>query len=197
MLNNLRRALAPTLDKLGNAAASTGLSPSAWTGLGLVGTLIASLLFGLDIEYAMALGGVVLLVSGFFDIVDGQVARITNKSSKLGAFFDSVSDKVGEVIIFLGILVGGLAAPYLVLIAVSLSLLVSYTRSRAESLGVSLQGVGIGERAERLLIIAIAAIVGGVGHFESAIEYGVIIVCIVAGITLIQRVIRVTRVLRS
>lgn len=197
MLNNLRRTLEPTLSRVGRGAARTGLSPSAWTMMGLVCSVIAALFFGLSIEYGLVLAGVILLVSGFFDVIDGQVARVTNKESKRGAFLDSVSDKVGEVIIFAGILFGGLAAPHFVLIAISLSLLVSYVRSRAESLGVSLQGVGIGERAERLLVIAIAAIVAGITQIDYVMEYAVIVVCVIAGITLIQRVVRVSGTLNS
>jgi len=138
-----------------------------------------------------------LLVSGFFDIVDGQVARVTQKISKKGGFFDSIFDKIAEVAIFLGILVGGYAEPYLVFLAITLSLLVSYVRSRAESLGVNLQGVGIGERAERLLVIAILGIVGGIIAEKDFMEFAVIIVIIISAITFIQRVIVTTKKLRD
>ncbi len=80
--------------------------------------------------------------------------------------------------------------PYLVFLAITLSLLVSYTRSRAESLGVKLQGVGIGERAERLLVIAIIGIIG-------FMEYAIIIVIIIAAITFIQRIVVTTKALRE
>ena len=123
-----------------------------------------------------------MLLAGFFDIVDGQVARVSKKITKSGGFLDSVFDKIAEVAIFLGILVGGFAEPYLVFLAITFSLLVSYTRSRAESLGVKLQGIGIGERAERLLVIAIIGIL-------AFMEYAVIIVIIIAGITFIQRIV--------
>jgi len=137
----------------------------------------------MQIEYAFIFGGILLLISGFFDVVDGQVASITKKTSKKGAFFDSVFDKIAEVAIFLGILIGGFAEPYLVFLAITLSLLVSFTRSRAESFGIKLQGIGIGERAERLLVIAI------IGMIPGLMQYAVIIVIIIAGITFIQRII--------
>jgi archaetidylinositol phosphate synthase len=91
-------------------------------------------------------------------------------------------DKIAETAIFLGILIGGYAEPYLVLLAITLSLLVSYARAKSDSLNVKLQGVGIGERAERLLVIAIIGIVGFMG-------IAVLIVVIIAAITLIQRMI--------
>jgi archaetidylinositol phosphate synthase len=126
----------------------------------------------------------VLLIAGFFDMVDGSVARITGKTTKKGAFLDSSFDKIAETAIFLGIAVGGLANPSWAMLALALSLLVSYTRARAESLGVELKGIGIGERAERLLIVAI---VGMVPH-QDALNWAMILVSIVAGITLGQRI---------
>ena len=140
----------------------------------------ASLIYGINVEYSLILGGIILLVSGFFDIVDGQVARYTNKISKTGGFLDSVFDKIAEVAIFFGILIGGYAEPYLVFLAITLSLLVSYVRAKADAAQIKLQGIGIGERAERLLVIAIVGIIG-------FMEIAVIIVVIIASITLIQR----------
>lgn len=183
MLNNLRDALRPTLEKIGRAFASTGISPDVWTGVGLVFALAASVAYGAPgMQYAAVIGGALLLISGFFDVVDGQVARATGRTSKKGAFLDSVTDKVAEVAVFLGILLGGFADPYLVFLAMALSLLVSYSRSRAESLGIKLQGIGIGERAERLLVVAI---IGMIGFMEIAM----IVVIIIAAVTFIQRVI--------
>ena len=180
MLNNLRESLKPYLQSIGKVFASTGISPNVWTVIGLIFAFVSSLIYGLKFEYSLILGGAILLISGFFDIVDGQVARYTNKITKSGGFLDSIFDKIAEVSIFFGILIGGYAEPYLVFLAVTLSLLVSYTRAIADKLAIKLQGIGIGERAERLLVIAI---VGMIGFMEIAI----IIVIIIAAITLIQR----------
>ncbi len=183
MLNNLREGLKPTLENIGKVFASTGLSANFWTAVGLGFAFASAIVYGIHLQYSFVIGGILLLVSGFFDIVDGQVARITGKTSKKGAFLDSVFDKIAEVAIFLGILVGNYAEGYLVLLAITLSLLVSYTRARAESLGVQLQGIGIGERAERLLVIAI------IGMIPGCLKYAVIIVVIIAAITFIQRLV--------
>ncbi len=182
MLNNLRETLRPALEKIGKGFASTGLSPNFWTSVGLVVALASALVYGLGMEYGLIIGGVLLLVSGFFDMVDGQVAKVTKKTSKKGGYLDSMFDKIAETAIFLGILVGGYVEPYLVLLAITLSLLVSYARAKSDSLNVKLQGVGIGERAERLLVIAIIGIIGFMG-------IAVLIVVIIAAITLIQRMI--------
>jgi len=170
MLNNLRDSLQPCLEKIGKNFARTGLSPNVWTSIGLAFAFASAIVYGINIEFALIIGGILLLISGFFDIVDGQVARVTKKTSTKGAFLDSVFDKIAEVAIFLGILVGGYAEPYLVFLAITLSLLVSYTRARAESVGKSLQGVGIGERAERILVIAIGGIIAGVVGLPEIME---------------------------
>ena len=186
MLNNLRDTLKPALEKMGKGFAATGLSPNFWTVVGLGFALLSAIVYGMGIEFCLIIGGVLLLVSGFFDMVDGQVARVTGKTSKVGSYLDSMFDKIAETAIFLGILVGGYAEPYLVLLAITLSLLVSYARAKSDSLNIKLQGIGIGERAERLLVIAI---IGIIGYMEPA----VIIVVIIAGITLIQRMIFTTK----
>ena len=182
VLNNLRATLAPALEKIGKGFAATGLSANFWTFVGLGFALLSAVVYGMGIESGLIIGGVLLLVSGFFDMIDGQVARVTGKTSKKGSYLDSMFDKIAETAIFLGILVGGYAEPYLVLLAITLSLLVSYARAKSDALNIKLQGVGIGERAERLLVIAI---IGIIGYMEPA----VLIVVVIAGITLIQRMI--------
>lgn len=182
VLNNLRNTLRPTLEKIGKGFASTGLSANFWTFVGLGFALVSAIVYGMGIEFGLIIGGILLLVSGFFDMVDGQVARFTGKTSKKGEYLDSMFDKISEVAIFLGILVGGYAEPYLVLLAITLSLLVSYARAKSDIINIKLQGIGIGERAERLLVIAIIGIIG-------FMDYAVLIVVIIAGITLIQRMI--------
>jgi len=194
LLNKLRELLEPTLTRIGQRFASTGLSANSWTGIGLAVSVLAALVYGSN-EYlnlsstpwnlAAVVGGILLLLSGFFDVVDGSVARVTSQISKKGAFVDSVFDKVAEVAIFGGIAFGQLADSFWCLIALGMSLLVSYTRARAESLGGKLKGVGIGERAERLLIIAIIGMIPA----KEAMQWAMIIVSIVAGITLAQRVV--------
>jgi archaetidylinositol phosphate synthase len=182
VLNNLRATLAPALEKIGKGFAATGLSANFWTFVGLGFALLSAVVYGLGVESGLIIGGVLLLVSGFFDMIDGQVAKVTGKTSKKGSYLDSMFDKIAEVAIFLGILIGGYAEPYLVLLAITLSLLVSYARAKSDALNIKLQGVGIGERAERLLVIAI---IGIIGYMEPA----VLIVVVIAGITLIQRMI--------
>ncbi len=190
MLNNLREVLQPALEKIGKVFASTGLSANFWTLIGLVFALASALVYGLGFEFGLIIGGILLLVSGFFDMVDGQVARATGKTSQNGSYLDSMFDKIAEVAIFVGLLIGGYAEPYLVILAITLSLLVSYARAKSDALNIKLQGVGIGERAERLLVIAV---IGIIGYMQPA----VIIVVVIAGITLVQRMIVTSKNIRE
>jgi archaetidylinositol phosphate synthase len=158
----------------------------------MLSSIVAALLYasavpsiGLIRFNAIILGGIVLLISGFFDIVDGAVARVTKSSSRKGSFLDSSLDKLSEVAVFLGLAIGDLAEPLLCMIALSLSLIVSYIRARAESLGIELKGIGIGERAERLLILAIIGMI----PISGAMQWAVVIVSIIAGITIVQRMV--------
>ena len=190
MLNKFRKRLQPILEKIGLLFSSTGLSPNIFSLIGFVITIISAIIFGINtlkldptINFS-AIGSLLLLAGGFFDVIDGSVAKITKTTSRKGAFIDSTLDKISETIIFLGIAIGELANPILCLVAVSSSLLVSYTRSRAETLGIDLSGVGFGERAERILILAVM----GLLPFSHSLEYGVIIVIGISIITVIQRI---------
>ena len=126
-----------------------------------------------------------LLIGGFFDIVDGSVARRTKQLSLKGSFLDSTGDRISESVIFIGIAVGNLAEPIWCMVALSLSLLVSYVRAKAESLGVDLAGLGVGERAERLLILAIVSLL----PTANAMQWAVLLVSIVAACTVIHRIV--------
>ena len=192
MLNKFRKNLQPILDKIGSIFAELGISPNSITVIGFVIAIISSIIFGLSSIQngiwfnTVLIGSILLLISGFFDVIDGSAARITRQTSKKGAFLDSTLDKISEIVIFLGIAIGNLANPILCIIALASSLLVSYTRSRAESFGVDLSGVGFGERAERLIVLAIMGII----PIQNFLEYGEIIIIIISIVTIVQRIDR-------
>lgn len=181
MLNHLRDRMQPFLEKLGHTFAATGLSANHWSAIGLVIAFAAAVMYGSTFVYAFLIGGILLLVSGFFDIVDGQVARATKTTSRRGSFLDSTFDRIAEIAIFAGLGSGGLVPPELALLGIGLSLMVSYVNAKAESLGLTLRGVGIGERAERLLIIAI------VGMIPGMMALAVLAVVVISAITVGQR----------
>lgn len=181
VLNRMRERIKPALEGIGRAFAATGISANVWTAVGLAVAFAAAIAYGSLIEYSYLIGGILLLVSGFFDMVDGQVARITGKASRRGSFLDSMFDKIAEVAVFAGLGSGGLVEPELALLAIGMSLLVSYARAKADALNVSIQGIGIGERAERLLVIAL------VGMIPGMMPLAVVVVIVIAGITVGQR----------
>ncbi len=168
---------------LGKIFASTKLSPLFWTSSSLAFSLFAGFVYGFNIlSDPMVIGSILVLISGFFDIVDGQVACYTKKISRKGEFIDSVFDRIAEFIIYLGLLVGSHVDPYMLFLVATLSLIVSYIRSKAELIGIKLQGIGIGERAERLSIIVILGIL-------KLIEVAIIIIIILSIVTILQRLI--------
>jgi archaetidylinositol phosphate synthase len=187
LLDRLRSSLGAVLASLGRGATRLIPSPTAWTLIGLLFAVVAFVFYGKGHPF---LGGLMLALSGFFDVLDGAVARAAGKTSKRGAFLDSTLDRVAEVVVYLGIIVGGYTSPYLVLVALSFSLLVSYTRAKGDALGVSLAGIGVGERSERLVVLIVASLLGIVG-------LGVLLVALLALITFVQRTFTVSRALGS
>ena len=185
----LRARLVRYFTSLGNGFSRAVPNPTFWTFVGLAIAALAGAAYWFSGARGELAGGVLILVSGFFDIVDGAVARVTGRVSKRGAFLDSTLDRLAEVVIYLGLLEGGFSPGPLVLLALSLSLLVSYTRAKADSLGTSLSGVGIGERSERLLVLGLASVVGYV-------YWGVVVVILIAGFTFVERVYRASASLR-
>jgi len=142
LLDRLRGRLNAGLTRMGSAAAVALPSPTAWTLLGLLFAILAGVAYSVQGHLLVAVAGVAILVSGLFDIIDGAVARITGSTSKRGSFLDSTLDRFGEFIIYTGVLLSGLVPPIIVLLALALSLLVSYARAKADSLGYSLAGGG-------------------------------------------------------
>ncbi|MDG6997781.1 MAG: CDP-alcohol phosphatidyltransferase family protein [Nitrososphaerota archaeon] len=189
VLNRIRNSIKPLVDSIGRSFESTRLSPNFWTSFGFLVSVIAGLFYALKPDQPY-LAGLLILLSGFFDVVDGAVARIANKISKAGSFNDSTLDRLAEVAIYAGILYGGYTSPLLILLALSFSLLVSYTRAKGDSLGVALSGIGIGERAERLIVLVIFSLLGFV-------NFGVIVVLVIAAFTFLQRYLVIIRKLKS
>lgn len=147
------------VDPLAAVAARTGLSPNALTVTGLVIVVAGSALVVVDLRLA----GAVILVGSALDALDGAVARHTGRASTFGAFLDSVTDRLGDAAM-LGAVAWAvrdtgwlLAAAFTAMV---LALLTSYVRAKAESLGCSAT-VGIIERGERVVIVALGMLLGG------------------------------------
>ena len=141
------------------------LTPNRLTCYGL----LTSMLAGLAFVYWPFWGGVLTLLTGLLDTLDGSLARATQQSKKFGAFLDSVMDRYTEFIIYLGIWFHfyrlDTRTPYSLLILLILfgSLMVSYTRARAEGLGERCL-VGAFQRGERIILIGVAGILNPLLH---------------------------------
>lgn len=134
-----------------------GVSPDVFNYLGAALGLAAGIAFALG---RLSLGGWLVLLGGAADIFDGRIARARGLSSSYGAFLDSTLDRFAEVFTYVGIAWYLAASPWAVLatvLAISGSLLVSYARARGEALGVTCHG-GVMQRAERLVLLALAAL---------------------------------------
>ncbi len=154
------------LQKIVNGLALSRISPNTLTFIGLLINIVAAIFFGYArgdhaVRYFFY-AGLVIFGAGIFDMVDGRVARATNQVSVFGAFFDSVIDRYSDVALFFGLLVyyaRGNRFFYVVLVAfvMTASLMVSYTRARAEALIGSCK-VGFMERPERVVLILLGAL---------------------------------------
>ncbi len=184
MLSTLRNKFIFLIDRTALCLHRAGLTPNMSTAIGFVFAALAGLMFLLRISDVLTyiVSPFFVLLSGLFDALDGSLARLSGQTTKFGGVLDSTFDRYGEVFVLSGITLGGLSSPFWGLAAISCSLMVSYVRARVEVEGVSMSGVGVAERAERILILVAASFLGW-------IEYGVILVAIFSAITVVQRVL--------
>jgi archaetidylinositol phosphate synthase len=185
MLNKVRGRINPAIEAVARPFARAGFTPNGLTVLGLLIGTLAALLFAFQ-EPLWA--GLVVLVCGFFDIIDGAVARLTGKVTDFGGVLDSVLDRYVDFVLFAGIIWGGLAtfaglqSWFWGILALAGSLMVSYTRARAEAAGTGRLAVGIAERGERLLILAVGAMLGYT-------NYAVVLIVFLTPLTVVHRMI--------
>jgi len=182
-LNKLRIKLEPFLSKLALVISRTPLTPNTLTLLSLFVVVVGIYLL-LTIRRGLLLA-IVMLISGFLDAVDGTLARVSGRSTQKGALLDSITDRVCEAFFALMLLLLGLNS-YIVLIFLATSFLTSYLRARGESLGVSLSGVGLMERAERLIGLLIVALILEFSYIDVANAL-LAVLTLLTGVTVIQR----------
>ncbi|CAN5171457.1 CDP-alcohol phosphatidyltransferase family protein [soil metagenome] len=179
------------LQPLARRLTAMRVRPDTLTHVGWTLAVVSAVIFGLG---RVQIAGAVMLLAGLFDALDGAVARESNRMSDFGAFLDSTMDRLSESAIFVGILFfyASTGHPYGALIsgiAMTFSLLTSYSRARAEGLGLRCE-VGLLERAGRVLILSLCAIAG-------FLTVGVSLVAAGALVTTAQRIIHVHRATRK
>ena len=172
------------LEPLFNYLAKWGFSPNTFTVAGVIITTLAALAFILGY---IRIGGILVLLGGLCDTFDGGIARSANKVTRFGAFFDSALDRYSEFVLFFGmgahfVAIKDYMTSIVIFIALCGSIMVSYCRARAESLGFNATR-GIMQRAERIVLIGFGAL-----FHVIALKIAIWLVAILANVTAIQRI---------
>ncbi|AGK61852.1 Phosphatidylglycerophosphate synthase [Archaeoglobus sulfaticallidus PM70-1] len=176
MLSSLKLHITKVLAPLTSTIYRLGVKPNHLTFIGLLVGFSSAYLISIG---ELILGGIFIILSGLFDMLDGALARNQTLKTDFGGYIDSVSDRYVDVAIFIALGIYGVNWVY-VAFAMSGALLVSYTRARAENI-IEKCDVGIAERGERLIIIFAGLILGNP-------ELAVLIVALLSHFTAIQRV---------
>jgi len=171
--------------------ARTGITPNTITWLGFIIAIGAGVLVGIGHPFA---AGFIVLVGGFFDIIDGALARSTNRTTRFGAILDSTLDRAGEAMVLLGLLVfytreQSTVGVVVVGIVWLMSVLVSYIRARAEGMGLECE-VGLFTRAERVVLVALGLLLSQVGD---ALLIILAVIAALSFLTVVQRLRHVWR----
>ena len=181
-----RRNLKVILEPIAGVFRALHITPNVITLLGFLLNVLAAYLIIID---QVTWGGVVFLIAAGADAIDGTLARQIGIRNKFGAFWDSTLDRLSESIIIMAIaygyaVQGNATAVMIAFLALIASFLVSYTRARGEGIGINVK-VGIGTRVERFIIMAVVLVFNWVSEYM--LLGGLILIAILAGITVLQR----------
>ncbi|MFH1237686.1 MAG: CDP-alcohol phosphatidyltransferase family protein [Candidatus Aenigmatarchaeota archaeon] len=176
--------------KIGMVFSKVGLSPNQWTLLVILPTL-ASLYFIVDKQFLVA--ACFLIVAAFIDMIDGAVARVMGKTTKLGAYLDTIMDRYVEAIILVGLLFVGLPDFYLpstvwIFLFLLGSMMTTYAKAAAKEKELTDKEIagGLLERGERLIILFLGILLA---HFRlSYLTYIIVALAILTNITALQRI---------
>ena len=181
-----RAALAPLV----NVLAAAGVMPNTVTWSGLILVAAASYLIW---QRSLLLGAIVLAAGAILDALDGGLARAQGGETRFGAFLDSTLDRIGEGLVYLGIVAYWLSAtsrPFvpvmLAVLALGGSFLVSYSRARAEAQGFT-ASTGLGQRPERLIILVLGLALAGLGN-PVLLQVAMAVIAVLAWVTVAQRI---------
>ncbi len=176
-----------------------GMTPNILSSVGFVFALIAAVAYAITTAtepFWLIIAVIFLMFSGFCDTLDGILARTYKQASAFGGFLDSLLDRFSDAFVFGGIIVSGASTifnPTLSLLAGLIALVssfaVSYSRARAEAIGLKMESIGFAERPERIIILAVSSIVAF--YWLPALIVGVLSIAALATITVFQRTIYV------
>ncbi|HLU26466.1 MAG TPA: CDP-alcohol phosphatidyltransferase family protein [Longimicrobiales bacterium] len=193
-LESLRGGAYRVLQPLTDWLTRHRVHPNLLTTIGFVVTVSSAIAFH---QHRVHLAGFLVLLGGLFDILDGRIARLTRLGSKFGAFYDSTLDRISEIAVYFGILslyndyrleLGDVGMIYLIMLAMAGSLMISYTRARAEALGLDCR-VGLMPRAERVVLIGGASLFFGESWDGLVLKVVIFLLAILTNITAFQRIV--------
>lgn len=189
MLTKLKQKIQQILTKEAETAHKIGLTPNTVSAIGITLAFLSAITYAMwqNTPTYLLLATLLLLASGFCDALDGVIARLYQQTTIFGGFLDSLLDRYADAAVYVGIIIGGLCSALWGLIALIGSLLVSYSRARAEAAGIKMETIGLAERAERILIIAIATLIAYFWQPTTIINASIILLAILTNLTVIQR----------
>jgi archaetidylinositol phosphate synthase len=189
MLTRLKQQVQQALAAEARAAHGIGLTPNMITIIGAALVFLSAFAY---VEWKtstlfLPLAAVLLLLSGFCDALDGVVARLYGQETVFGGFLDSMLDRYADGAVYIGIIMGGLCDVLWGVIAVAGSLLVSYSRARAEVAGIKMESIGLAERAERIIVLFIATLTAVFWQPTTVMNGGIILLAVLTNLTVLQR----------
>ncbi|MGC8895580.1 MAG: archaetidylinositol phosphate synthase [Candidatus Bathyarchaeia archaeon] len=200
MLTKLKKKVQEWLVAEAKVAHKMGLTPNNISLIGITLAFFSALTYALwqTNNFYLQIATILLLLSGFCDALDGVIARTYKEATPFGGFLDSLLDRYADAIVYAGIILGGLCDALWGLIALIGSLLVSYSRARAEAAGIQMESIGLAERAERIIILAITSIIAFLWEAETkkVMNVGIILLAILSNLTVLQRCLHVYKKLK-
>jgi len=189
MLTKLKEKVQAMFAAEAKAAHKIGLTPNMISAIGIALAFLSAFAYAewQTNRLYLLLATVLLLLSGFCDALDGVIARLFQEATPFGGFLDSLLDRYADAIVYAGIIIGRLCDALWGLIALTGSLLVSYSRARAEAAGIKMESIGLVERAERIIILAVASITAFFWQPETAINASMILLAVLSNLTVLQR----------
>lgn len=197
-LDALRAPVYRIIDPSVRWMVARGIHPNLVTTFGFLCVVGAGYMYHLDhVRWA----GFLVLLGGMWDIFDGQVARVSGMASKFGSFYDSTLDRISEIVVFMGLLslynnygpaLADVWMIYVIFAAMAGSIMVSYTRARAEGLGLDCK-VGLMQRPERVVLLGAGSMFFGLDFDGAVLKWVIVVVAVLTNVTALQRIVWVWR----
>jgi archaetidylinositol phosphate synthase len=197
MLTKLKKQVQDLLSTEAHIAHKIGLTPNIVSVIGFVLAFLSGVTYAVTQgqPLLLLLAVILLMASGFCDTIDGILARIYQQATTFGGFFDSMLDRYADAVVYTGIILSGLCNLYAGLAALAGSLMVSYSRARAEAAGIKMESIGLAERPERIIILAVATVTAI--FWLPSLNIGIILLAVLSNFTVLQRGLHVYKSLKK